>query len=138
MTILFDDIENAFLFVSMGQKFLHNAYLCKETGQIYYTSELGDSDELPDDIDDTEKYITIPHKNDLDLGKALVFEFTSEYIPDEIDRIYDFFRSRGAYARYKDYLSRIGLLDKWYKFENERQTTAIKEWCRNNSIEIKG
>ncbi len=118
---------------------MNNAYLCKETGQIFYTSELGDSDELPDDIDDTEKYITIPHKNDLDLGKALVFEFTSEYIPDEIDRIYDFFRSRGAYSRYKDYLSRIGLLDKWYKFENERQTTAIvKEWCRDNSIEIKG
>ncbi len=138
MTILFDDIENAFLFVSMDQKFLHNAYLCKETGQIFYTSELGDSDELPDDIDDTEKYITIPHKNDLDLGKALVFDFTSEYIPDELDRIYDFFRSRGAYSRYKDYLSRIGLLDKWYKFENERQTAAIKEWCRNNSIEIKG
>ncbi|MDJ0818752.1 MAG: UPF0158 family protein [Desulfobacterales bacterium] len=138
MAILFDDIENAFLFVSMDQKFLHNAYLCKETGQIFYTSELGDSDELPDDIDDTEKYITIPHKNDLDLGKALVFDFTSEYIPDELDRIYDFFRSRGAYSRYKDYLSRIGLLDKWYKFENERQTTTIKEWCRNNSIEIKG
>ncbi len=91
MAILFDDIENAFLFVSMDQKFLHNAYLCKETGQIFYTSELGDSDELPDDIDDTEKYITIPHKNDLDLGKALVFDFTSEYIPDELDRIYDFF-----------------------------------------------
>jgi hypothetical protein len=75
MAILFDDIENAFLFVSMDQKFMHNAYLCKETGQIFYTSELGDSDELPEDIDDTEKYITIPHKNDLELGKALVFEF---------------------------------------------------------------
>jgi hypothetical protein len=76
MAILFDDIENAFLFVSMDQKFIHNAYLCKKTGQIFYTSELGDSDKLPDDIDDTEKYITIPHKNDLNLGKALVFDFS--------------------------------------------------------------
>ena len=64
MAISFDDIENAFLFVSMDQKFMNNAYLCKETGQIFYTSELGDSDELPEDIDVTEKYVTIPHKND--------------------------------------------------------------------------
>ena len=52
MAISFDDIENAFFFVSMDQMFMHNAYLCNETGQIFYTSEMGDSDELPEDIDD--------------------------------------------------------------------------------------
>jgi hypothetical protein len=138
MAISFDDIENAFLFVSTDQKFMHNAYLCKETGQIFYTSELGDSDELPEDIDVTEKYVTIPHKNDLELGKSLVFEFTLEYIPEELDRIYAYFSSRGAYSRYKDFLNERGLLDKWYKFEDERTKAAIKEWCQDNSIEIKG
>lgn len=138
MAISFGDIENAFLFVSMDQKYMNNAYLCKESGQIFYTSELGDSDELPEDIDDTEKYITIPHKNDLDLGKVLVFEFTSEYISEEMDRIYDFFRNRGAYSRYKDFLNEKGLLDKWYKFEDGRQRTALKEWCQENRIEIIG
>ena len=117
---------------------MNNAYLCKESGQIFYTSELGDSDELPEDIDDTEKYITIPHRNDLDLGKVLVFEFTSEYISEEMDRIYDFFRTSGAYSRYKDFLNEKGLLDKWYKFEDERQRTALKEWCQDNRIEIIG
>ncbi len=138
MAISFDNIENAFLFVSMDQKYMNNAYLCKESGQIIYTSELGDSDELPEDIDDTEKYITIPHKNDLDLGKVLVFEFTSEYISEEMDRIYDFFRTRGAYSKYKDFLNEKGLLDKWYKFEDERQRTALEEWCQDNRIEIIG
>jgi hypothetical protein len=138
MAISFDDIENAFLFVSMDQKYMNTAYLCKESGQIFYTSELGDSDALPEDIDDTEKYITIPHKNDLDLGKVLVFEFTSEYISEEMDRIYDFFRTRGAYSRYKDFLNEKGLLYKWYKFEDERQRTALKEWCQDNRIEIIG
>ena len=117
---------------------MNNAYLCKETGQIFYTSELGDSDELPEDIDVTEKYVTIPHKNDLELGKSLVFEFTSEYIPDELDRIYAYFRSRGAYSSYKGFLNEQGLLDKWYKFEDERTKAAIYEWCQDNSIEIKG
>jgi hypothetical protein len=138
MAISFDDIEHAFLFVSMDQKFMNNAYLCKETGQIFYTSEMGDSDELPEDIDVTEKYATIPHKNDLELGKSLVFEFTSEYIPEELDRIYAYFRSRGAYSRYKDFLNQRGLLDKWHKFEDERTKAAINEWCQDNSIEIKG
>lgn len=138
MTILFEDIENAFLFVSMDQKFMHHAYLCKKTGQTFYTSELGDSDELPDDIDDTDRYISIPHKNDLELGRSLVFEFTSEYIPEELDRIYAFFRSRGAYSRYKAFLDGKGLLDTWYKFEDERQKAALREWCQENDIEING
>ncbi len=138
MAILFDDIENAFLFVSMDQKFMHNAYLCKDSGQFFYTSELGDSDELPEDIDDTEKYISIPHKHDLELGRALVFDFTSEYIPEELDRIYAYFRSRGAYSRFKDFLNVKGLLDKWHTFEGERIRAALEEWCQENSIEIKG
>ena len=138
MAISFDDIENAFFFVSMDQRGTHKAYLCKETGQIFYTSEMGDSDELPEDIDDPEKYITIPHKNDLELGKALVIEFTSKYLSKELDRVYSIFRSRGAYSRYKDLLDRKGLLDQWYKYEDERQKAALKEWCRENNIEING
>ena len=138
MAISFDDIENAFFFVSMDQKYMHDAYLCKETGQIFYTSELVDSDDLPEDIDDPDKYITIPHKNDLELGKSLVIEFTSEYLPEALDRVYSIFRSRGAYSRYKDLLDEKGLLDKWHRFEDERQKVALKKWCRENSIEIEG
>ena len=138
MAISFDDIENAFFFVSMDQMFMHNAYLCKETGEIFYTSEMGDSDELPEDIDDPEKYISIPHKNELDLGKALVIEFTSEFLPEELDTVYSIFRRKGAYSRYKDLLERKGVLEAWYKFESERQEAALKEWCRESNIEIKG
>jgi hypothetical protein len=50
----------------------------KETGEIIYTSKMDDLYELPEDIDDDDKYIVIPHKNDLDLGKALVFEFANK------------------------------------------------------------
>jgi len=138
MAISFDDIENAFLFVSMDQQGMHNAYLCKETGHIFYTSEMGDSDELPEDVDNPDQYITIPHKNDLELGKALVIEFTSKYMPEELDRVYSIFRGKGAYSRYKDLLEMKGFLDEWYKYENERQKAALKEWCMENDIEIKG
>ena len=37
MAVKFSDIEDALFFVSMDQKFMHNAILCKETGRIFYT-----------------------------------------------------------------------------------------------------
>jgi hypothetical protein len=132
--MIYADIEEAFFFVSMDQQCLHNAYLCTETGQIFYTSEIGDSDELPEDIDDPEKYITIPHKNELDLGRSLVTEFTSTYMPEELDRIRAIFSSKGAYSKYKSFLEKKGLLDKWYQYENERQKTALKQWLVDNNI----
>ena len=78
MVISFDEIESAFEFVSMEQQFMHYAYINKETGETFYSSEYGDLDELPEDVDDSEEYIAIPHKNELDLGRALVMEFISE------------------------------------------------------------
>jgi len=137
MGISFDDIENAFFFVSMDQQFMNNAYLCKETGELFYTSEMGDSDELPEDIDNPEKYIAIPHKNELDLGRALVLEFTSLYLPEELDEVSSIFRRKGAYSRYKDLLETKGALDDWYQFEEERRESALTEWCRENHIELK-
>ena len=58
----------------------------------------------------------IPHKNDLDLGQALVFEFAASHLPDEYDRVRDIFRRRGAYGRFKDLLDSKGLLETWYRF----------------------
>jgi len=135
-TIKFSDIEDAFFFVSMDQKFMHHAILCKETGRIFYTSEMGDSDELPEDIDDPDKYIGIPHQTDLDLGRSLVLEFTAKYLPEELDNVYSIFSRKGAYSRYKDLLERKGALDEWYEYEDERRKMALREWCRRNNIEI--
>ena len=97
MEISFSDIENAFLFVCFGPPESHYAYLNKETGELYYTSDMGDSDVLPDDIED-EKYVAIPDKYELNLGKNLVFEFMSEYLPEESEKVYSIFRHKGAYS----------------------------------------
>ena len=133
-----DDIENAYLFVSMSPEFSNSAIICKDTGEIYYVSEMGDSDDLPDDIDDSDKYIEIPHKNGLDLGKNLVFEFVSECMPDGYDDVVSIFRRKGAYSRFKELLDNRGLLDKWYRYEDERQKAALRQWCEDNDIEVEG
>ena len=138
MKINFDKIEDAFLFVSMEQMYIYQAFLCKETGEVFYKSEFGDFDELPDDIDDLEKYISIPHKNDLNLGKNLVFQFVSEFIPERMDKVEEIFSRKGAYARFKDLLEYVGILEKWYEYENQAQTEALKKWCYENNLEING
>ncbi len=61
--------------------YTNQAYLDKETGKIYWHSDFGDNfEELPEDIDDA-KYIEIPHKNELELGKRLVLDFVYENLP---------------------------------------------------------
>ena len=71
----FNDLMTAFLFVSSERYGMHTAIFCKETGRIYYRSELGGIDEIGDEDLDEYTCIEIPHKNDLDLGQKLVFEF---------------------------------------------------------------
>ena len=134
----FQDIENVFMFVSMAPQFENSAILSRETGELYYVSEIGDSDELPDDVDDADKYIEIPHKNELDLGKALVLEFVSEHLPDDLQEVIRIFNRKGAYAGFKQLLEGKDMLDQWYEYESRRQETALREWCTENGIEVKG
>ena len=138
MGIKFSDIEHAYLFVSMAPEFSNQAILCKETGEIFYASEYDDEDEIPEDVYENDECIEIPGKNELDLGKNLVFEFVEENLPEMYERVRQIFRKRGAYARYKDLLDEKGLLQRWYDFENDRQTQALKEWCADNEIELDG
>src|SRR6516162_9335553 len=76
MPVSFADLQLAFEFVSSGGMGENEAYLDRQSGKIYWHSEFGDKDEeLPGDIDD-EKYISIPDKRELDLGKPLVLDFS--------------------------------------------------------------
>src|SRR5262252_9066373 len=106
MAVSFSDLRLAFEFVSSGGMGENDAYLDRQSGKIYWHSEFGDNDEeLPDDIDD-EKYISIPDKKELDLGKPLVLDFAREFLPDDYDEVRHIFSRRGAYRRYKDLLMR--------------------------------
>ena len=139
MPIKFSEIKDAFFFVSMGEMYMNSAILCIMTGQVFYISDFGDSDELPDDIDDDlDKYIEIPHKNELNLGKPLVLEFSAMHLPDNLEKVNSFFYKKGAYAKFKNLLEAKGLLDKWYAFEEEEQNKALREWCKDNGINVEG
>lgn len=138
MAVEFQDIIDAFDFVSFDQMYMHQAFLNKKRGTIYWHSELGDNEEeLPEDIDD-EKYIEIPHKNELDLGKRLVLNFSYEHLPNDVNKIEAIFRKKSAYQRFKALLEREGMIEKWYEYEAKAQEKALRTWCEENEIKIHG
>jgi Uncharacterised protein family (UPF0158) len=137
MAVTFSDLFDGFLFASTGAPYENDAYLCRESGRVYLHSEdIGDLEEMPDDLDDENKYIRIPHKNELGLGKRLVFAFIGERLPDQLHLVENYFSRRGAYARFKDLLERKGALQAWYDFEHAAEEKALREWAEENSIEI--
>ena len=135
--IPFSDLQDAFLFVSSDRYGMHTALLNKDTGQFYYRSEMGDLDEIDDDLD-RSNCIEIPHKNELGLGHELAFEFVRDNLVDEYERVRQIFKQHGAYGRFKNLLASKDLLQDWYDFENRHEERAIRQWCKDNAIEISG
>src|SRR5215218_7363336 len=72
MPTKFDDLLTSLDFASTDGGGRNEAFLCRETGKIYWRSpDLDEIEEVPDDVEDDEKYIPIPDKKELDLGKPL-------------------------------------------------------------------
>ncbi|MBA1147653.1 hypothetical protein H0Z60_11380 [Ectothiorhodospiraceae bacterium WFHF3C12] len=115
------------------------AYLSLETGKVHLQLEPGavdDMEPLPDDIDDADKYVAIPDKYHLDLGKDLVFRFVSDYVPEDVGTVRGMFSRKGAYRRFKDFLEDRGLLDQWYAYEEAAIERALREWCEYQGVAL--
>ena len=130
----YDTIEEAFLFVSGAPPFEHPAVVRRKTGESFYASLMSDYDELPDDVDASDDYINIPHKNDLDLGKLLVMEFVRSRCPAELARVEALFNRPGAFRHFKDLLRRQRLLDSWQVFEGQRIEALLRQWCQAQGL----
>jgi hypothetical protein len=137
VAVPYDEISSAFEFVSSAAPMEHSAYISLDTGQIHCISELGSMDEeVPDDLDTSDRYVAVPHKNDLDLGKNLVLRFAAREMSDCYEQVQGIFRRKGAYGRFKQLLEMKGFLETWYKFEAEAHAKALREWCAENGIPI--
>jgi hypothetical protein len=137
VAVKYDELELAFAFVNSGAPMEHNAYISIDTGQIYWVSDLNPlEEEVPDDLETSDRYVSLPHKNDLDLGRNLALRFAAQELADRYEQVEAFFRRKGAYARFKDLLESAGLLEKWYKFEEASVEQGLREWCAANDIEI--
>jgi hypothetical protein len=137
MRVSWRELQETFEFASFGQPGETEAVLCRQSGKCFWHSDaVEDIEAWPEDADDEEKYLRIPHKKELDLGKALVFDFAAACLPDAFDEVRQIFNRRGAYARFRDLLHRKKALDRWYAFEAEATEKALRQWCEDNDITI--
>jgi len=139
MRVKLSELEEGMQYVSSSQSGEAEAYVCRATGRVIFRAADGslDADEnVPDDIDDATRYIAIPHKNDLDLGRRLALDFVYQRAPDLYAEMQRVFANRGAFSRFKQILDQQDLLDAWYAFESEAERSALLEWAEAYEIEI--
>lgn len=136
-SVKLSELHQALDWVSEGGPFENAAYVQRDTGEIFLASDPDDFDvELPADIDDAERYLAIPHKNDLGLGRGLVARFVENQCPEHYETVRDFFRSRGAYARFKGLMEEEGLLKAWFEYETRETEQALREWLEEHELDV--
>ncbi len=130
-----DDLIDAYEWVSAAGSFENFAYVNKVTGEIFIQSDEAD-EEPPNDYEDASVYVAVPHKNDLGLGKSLVMQYVDEMLPERSEDVWEFFRRRGAYSRFKDLLERNGILNAWYQYETRAIEQALRKWSLENGLQL--
>jgi hypothetical protein len=137
MNVKLDDLEMAVDFVSAGALLDAQAFIDRSSGAVIYTGEGVDEADIAEfDLDDEARFVPVPSKQELDLGRELVLEFVAQSMPSELDAVRDLFRHKGAYARYKALLERVGQLDAWYAFEAQAIRATLRRWCEENDIPV--
>ena len=138
LTVIFRDLLDAYEFVSSSAQYESNAFVNLDTGAVFCTSNAIElDDEPPEDLEMSDRYLAIPHKNDLDLGRRLVMAFADDELPDEMRKVAEIFSRKGAYGRFKDLLEDRGKLDCWYAYEAKETEAALRAWCEENGINLK-
>ena len=138
-TVSLDQLQDAVEWVSTDV--LDNeAYICRQTGKIYWIAGdpgmIDDEEETPEDIDNSDKYLPVPDKRELDLGSQLAFDFADQYLPQHYDNVRNMFRRPGAYRRFKDFLQQQKMLEKWYHYSDEREAKALAEWSESMGLSL--
>ena len=140
VAVSLDELIQALDWVSDLSNSENMAFVCRETGRVYMTSEedfgVELEPDLPSDIDDITKYAIVPSRRDLRLGKRLAVRFVQASLPERLEETYEIFAARGAYARFKDMLERDQVLEAWYAFEAEAVERELRDWAESEALAV--
>ena len=139
--VKFADLLDGFEFSSFGGSEQIVAYIGLDSGTVYLTSseqefEAASEIELPADIHTSDRYVAIPGKNDLDLGRDLALSFVRQHLADDYETVFAYFTKRGAYARFKNLLDDRNAMERWYEHQRVETEIALRAWCKDNDIEL--
>ncbi len=134
-TVLLNDLIEGLYFAGGGPLGEASAFISRLDGQLYLVSDQID-EELPVDIDDESIYVQIPDKNELGLGRDLVFQFIAERLPDSSQTVHGYFARRGAYGKFKDLLLKKSMLATWHTYEQKAYEVALLAWGREQGFTV--
>ncbi|MFT5393312.1 MAG: hypothetical protein ACI8PT_003513 [Gammaproteobacteria bacterium] len=64
----------------------HEARISRASGNIIWRSKIfGEEKPMPGNIDDGERYVSVPSQRDLNVGKHLVLKFMEDELPEYQD-----------------------------------------------------
>ncbi|NOT87990.1 MAG: hypothetical protein HOP03_07400 [Lysobacter sp.] len=140
VTVSLDEMIQALDWVSDLSGSENMAFVCRESGRVFMTSEedfgVELEPDLPSDLDDVAKYAIVPSRQDLRLGKRLAVRFVQASLPERLEETYEMFAARGAYARFKDMLEQEQALNAWYAFEAEAVERGLREWAESEALAV--
>jgi hypothetical protein len=132
----FSELSDAFEFASAGGPFEQAAYIALHSGKVVYESEAPD-ETLPADLQDRSRYLPVPTRHELGLGRRLAFLFAEQFMAGDQDTVRDFLSERGGYARFKDLLLHRGQLDAWHDFEARETERTLRAWAEAKGLELR-
>ncbi len=137
MKFTYSEIEMAFEFVSSAEEGDNFAYLCKDAGEIFYFSETLGLDERRGRDMNSGNCFLIPHRNSLDLGRELAFDFIDEFLPSEYAGVRDAFADpEDSWGKYTALLEANGRLQDWQDYQSHHTSRLLREWCAARDIAI--
>jgi hypothetical protein len=132
-----NEILDAFEFASSVTTVDAAAYISRDTGSVYFVgTDMEPEDGAPEDLETSDRYVAVPLKQDLDLGKPVALRFAAARLPAHYETIRSIFSRPGAYARFKGLLEEVGHLAAWYEFESNAQREALRDWCEAEGFEV--
>ena len=130
-----DDLHLAVEFVTGGQVHGAAAYVDRHTGAILFHGD-GMEEPLPDDIDNEQRYLPVPSRKELGLGRNDALAFTEEHAPQLLDRAEAIFSRAGAFQSFKVLMHDAGLLPQWYAHQDARLWEALEEWAEEHDVQL--
>ncbi|HED31306.1 MAG TPA: hypothetical protein ENN50_06445 [Prosthecochloris aestuarii] len=135
----YSEIVMAFDFVSSGEEGDNHAWICRDSGEIVYFSEVLGLDERRGQDIHSPNCVAVPHRNDLELGRELVFDFIDEELPDKYASIRDIYADpEDPEGRFRELLQARGVLDRWNDYKAGRIRSSLMTWCQARGIECSG
>lgn len=131
------------------------AWLDRQTGRVITldpdtlaAGEAGDTDAMPDLLDDAERiavcaiaagdarYLALPDAFDFHEYRHME-RFVAGVADARIsDQLWRAIKGKGAFRHFKDTADRLGLLDDWYRYRDEAAARFMCDWAEANEVAL--